>query len=123
MRQLADLQANLAKLEEAGIQPVGISYDAVEVLEAFAKEKQITYPLLSDPESAAIRAYGILNERAAGRQEGIPHPATFLVDQDGIVRAMLTGTVTQRPTVAQLLSATEDAEAAAAVDGGAAAEE
>ena len=38
-----------------------ISYDAVDVLSAFAQEQGITFPLLSDLGSRTIREYGILN--------------------------------------------------------------
>ena len=39
-----------------------ISYDSVALLKEFAERKKISYPLLSDPESAIIRAFGILND-------------------------------------------------------------
>ena len=83
------LQADLKKLEAAGIQIVGISYDSVKVLSGFSDKRKIQFPLLSDPDSKTIRAYGILNEEAKGRTKGIPHPGTFLIDREGIIRAKL----------------------------------
>jgi len=38
-----------------------ISYDSREVLEAFSRQNGITFPLLSDKGSEAIKRYGILN--------------------------------------------------------------
>jgi peroxiredoxin len=50
---------------------------------------KIAYPLLSDPGSQTIEAYHIRNEAAKGKQEGIPHPGTFILDQAGVIRAKL----------------------------------
>lgn len=83
------LQADLKEIEETGTQVVGISYDSVEVLEEFAEENKIKYLLLSDKDSKMIDAYGARNKQApkGSRLDGIPHPGTFLVDQEGVVRA------------------------------------
>jgi peroxiredoxin len=86
---LVQLQADLKKIEAAGVQLVGISYDPVQVLPGFTQKRHIQFPLLSDPGSQTIRAYGILNEKAKGRTEGIPYPGTFLIDQQGVIRAKL----------------------------------
>jgi peroxiredoxin len=68
---------------------VGISYDSVDVLKEFAEKHKITFPLLSNPDSTAIKAYGLLDKSAKGKQEGIPYPGTFVVDKDGVIRAKL----------------------------------
>ncbi len=74
-------------MEQAGIVPLAISPDPPEVLAAFARKYNITYPLLSDTASAVIRAYGILNADVAADHAhyGIPRPGTYLVDREGIV--------------------------------------
>lgn len=67
-----------------------ISYDSLPILERFAKRKEISFLLLSDPGSKTIDAYGIRNREATGsRLAGIPYPGTFLVDSKGIIRAKL----------------------------------
>ena len=53
------------------------------MLQAFASEHKISFPLLSDPESLTITDYGILHK------EGVPHPGTFVLDAKGVVRAKL----------------------------------
>ena len=68
---------------------VAISYDSVDVLKTFANKRKITFPLLSDKDSIVINAYKIRNEKASARIEGVPHPGTVLIDQDGVVRAKL----------------------------------
>lgn len=97
------LQADLAQIEATGTQVVGISYDPVKVLADFAERRRIQFPLLSDVGSKTITAYGILNKEGKG---GIPYPGTYLLDQQGIVRAKLfnDGYRERHPT-AELLEA------------------
>jgi peroxiredoxin len=59
--QLAELQTRTADLAKNGIRLAAISYDAVPILADFSKRRGITFPLLSDPGSATIKRYGILN--------------------------------------------------------------
>ena len=80
---MVQLQADLKKIEAAGIQVVGISYDSPAVLKRFSDRAKITFPLLSDPESQTIDAYHIRNEAARGKAEGVPEPGTFILDQRG----------------------------------------
>ena len=70
-------------MREAGVRPVGISFDAVAVLKKFADEQNVGFPLLSDEKSQTINAYGIHDEK------GYPHPGTYLIDTEGVVRAAL----------------------------------
>jgi len=64
------------------------SYDKGDVLKAFAEEKRISFPLLSDKDSQTIREFGILNEETKDDPTvgGIPHPGMFLIDENGIIR-------------------------------------
>ena len=86
---MVQLQRDLKSIEAEGIQLVGISYDDTKILKAFSDRMKIAFPLLSDPESKTIDAYHIRNEAAKGRAEGVPNPATFILDRDGIIRAKL----------------------------------
>jgi len=102
------LQKDLGRIKKAGLQVVGVSYDSVDVLSQFAKQKKIAYPLLSDADSKVIDAFKIRNKRATGRQNGIPHPATFVIDKSGVIRAKLAGTVIRRHSTQQLLDAAKE---------------
>jgi peroxiredoxin len=86
---LVQLQRDLKTIEAAGVQIVGLSYDDPAVLKRFSDKAKITFPLLSDPESKTIEAYHIRNEAAKGKAEGVPNPGTFLLDQNGVIRAKL----------------------------------
>jgi hypothetical protein len=63
-----------------------ISYDSEEILKFFAERHKIDYPLVGDPESRIISAYGVLNEEATGMQKGFARPGYFFIDSKGIIR-------------------------------------
>lgn len=72
----------------------------------FAKDRDITYPLLADPESRAINAFKIRNTAARGRTAGIPHPGTFIIGKDGrIVARLAHDGYRERHTSAQIIEA------------------
>ena len=107
-----ELQDRLEDLRAQGLGVAAISYDTEEVLAAFAERRGVKdVPLLSDDDSAVIRAFGIYNHVA---EEGIgpnaedpdvkadvnqyvsvfganpmivgtPFPGTFIVDREGRV--------------------------------------
>ena len=82
------LERKRKQFEERGVRVAAISYDSVEVLEAFATRTGIGFPLLSDPDSSIIRAFGVLNEEVPEDHAffGIPHPVEFLLGPDGVVK-------------------------------------
>lgn len=83
-----------------------ISYDSTAILKNFADRKNITFPLLSDPDSKIIRAYGILNETVPkGPFFGIPHPGTYILDTKGVVvQKYFEDDYTQRFTASDILA-------------------
>jgi len=56
-----ELQSRVNELRQKGLGLAAISYDRPETLAAFAKQRGITFSLLSDAGSATIKRYGILN--------------------------------------------------------------
>jgi peroxiredoxin len=85
--QILELQSRLAQLKAQGLGLAVITYDPPAVTADFARRRGITFPLLSDPGSQTIKAYGILNTTVAASSSnyGIPFPGTFLVDPNGSV--------------------------------------
>jgi peroxiredoxin len=68
---------------------------------------EITFPLLSDPGSRIIDRYALRDEAYAGKKEdGIPHPAVFVLDAKGIIRWMKVETdFRERPSNAEIAAA------------------
>ncbi len=79
-------QADIAKFEKAGAQVIGISVDSRDTNKAFAQELGIKFPILSDESKTVSKQYGVLIPliRFAKR-------TTFLIDKNGIVRAIQKG--------------------------------
>lgn len=77
-------------MRESGLGIAAISYDSVEILKSFSDRRHISIPLLSDPDSATIRAFGILNESVPKTSftYGVPHPLTYIVGPDGRIRSL-----------------------------------
>jgi peroxiredoxin Q/BCP len=108
------LQKDQKAINAAGVKVVGISYDSVDVLRAFAEKQKIAFPLLSDSESKTIIAYSLKNKETAGKKfgkvdlDGVPYPGTYLVDKDGVIRAKLfVDGYKDRHSVEELVKAAE----------------
>ena len=86
--QLIELEASRAAIERNGYGLVAISFDDRQALEAFADERSLGFPLLSDPGSRLIRRFGLLDASVAPDNPayGVPVHGSLLVDENGIVR-------------------------------------
>ena len=84
-KELCTFRDSLARLNRAQAQVFGISVDTFFTLKAFHDDQRLTFPLLSDFNKEAIRAYGVFNEDMIGLK-GIAKRAVFVIDKDGIVR-------------------------------------
>jgi AhpC/TSA family/Disulphide bond corrector protein DsbC len=85
-----ELERSLEKFRAQGLGVAAISYDSPSVLRHFSERMGgFHFPLLADEGSKVIRAFGIFNHNVPEGDEfyGIPFPGTFLVDENGIVRA------------------------------------
>ncbi len=101
-----ELQSRVNELQAQGLGLAVVTYDSREVLADFAARRAITYPLLSDPGSATIRGFGLLNTtiQPGTLAFGVPFPGTFVLDRRGRVTARFFETVYQeRTTVSTIL--------------------
>jgi hypothetical protein len=96
------------ELRKQGIRVAVVTYDSVPILADFAKRRGITFPLLSDPGSATIKRYGILNTTVPETNQqsyGIPFPGTFMLNPQGVVTARFFEQAYQeRNTVGSILA-------------------
>ncbi len=100
------MEQNRKRIQEAGLGVAAISYDSVAVLTAFSERQHITFPLLSDPQSAIIRRYGIFNDtvQKTSPTYGIPYPGVYVLDAQGRVTAKyFEDDYKQRDTAALIL--------------------
>ena len=83
-----ELESTVDEFEAAGLTVAAISYDTPEILTHFDERMGgFHYPLLADPDSTIIRAFGILNRNVPEDDawHGMARPGTFVVDAHGIV--------------------------------------
>ncbi|MFF0990384.1 thioredoxin-dependent thiol peroxidase [Kocuria nitroreducens] len=84
--EACDFRDNLASLEALGATVLGISGDDPATLRRFAEEHQLSYRLLSDPDSATARAWGAWGEKTVDGQTVVgPLRSTFVIERDGTV--------------------------------------
>jgi peroxiredoxin len=88
-------QLDLPKFEALDAQVLGISVDWNGANQAWAREMGVTYPLLSDLQRLATRAYGVLSDdpSMAANPKQIPlylraKGAWFVIDKAGVIRAV-----------------------------------
>jgi peroxiredoxin len=86
-------QADIAKLDATDTQILGMSVDSVPANREFAKQLEITFPLLSDFKRTVVKDYGVFNE-----EQGFGNRATFLIDKQGIIRHIDEGNTAVDPT-------------------------
>lgn len=101
-----ELQRRYEDIRRQGLGLIAVSYDSPATLKAFSDSRKIAFPLISDPGSAMIRRYGLLNETVDPKSStyGIPHPGTFIVDRRGrVVSRFFEDAYQERYTVAAML--------------------
>ncbi len=95
----------LAEFEKFNAQLLAISVDNVWSHDAFAKAKNLHFPVLADfnPKGAVGREYGVYDE-----QTGQEERALFVIDGDGIVRWSYVSPSGVNPGANGILTALED---------------
>ncbi|MBF4463384.1 MULTISPECIES: thioredoxin-dependent thiol peroxidase [unclassified Rathayibacter] len=84
--EACDFRDNAASLRDSGYEILGLSRDTPEALRRWADAQGIAYPLLSDPDMAAHRAYGVWGEKNLyGKAVVGVLRSTFVVGQEGVL--------------------------------------
>jgi thioredoxin-dependent peroxiredoxin len=89
-KQACDFRDNLASLDGAGLDVVGISPDQPAKLAKFRDAEGLTFPLLADPERTVLDAYSAYGEKTlyGKKMQGVIR-STFVVDEDGKIEQAL----------------------------------
>ena len=85
--QLVQLEESQEAIRRNGLAVVAISFDGAPALREFAREKKITFPLLSDPRSKTIRDFKVLDTsvRPDNPAYGVPYHGLYVVNDKGVV--------------------------------------
>jgi peroxiredoxin Q/BCP len=85
-KQACSFRDNLAQLNDAGIDVLGISPDKPEKLARFRDAESLTFPLLGDPDKKVLAAWGTFGEKKMyGKTVQGVIRSTFLVDEKGTI--------------------------------------
>jgi peroxiredoxin len=79
--QMGQLQEEIGRFEEKGAKILAVSVDSPWSHKAWAEERDIEFPLISDFQREVVEDYGVRHER------GFPERAYFVIDKEGVVRA------------------------------------
>ena len=103
--QLALYQQLLPEFQRFNAELLGISVDGVWSHLAFAKDRNLHFPLLADfePKGQVARAYQVYRAK-----EGTIERALYVIDADGIVRWSYVSPVGVNPGANGILRALED---------------
>ena len=94
----------LPEFQRFGAEILGISVDGVWCHLAFAKARNLHFPLLSDfePEGEVARNYGVYNKK-----EGICERALFVINKEGMIHWSYISPIGINPGAAGILKALE----------------
>jgi len=83
-KEACGFQAALPRLGREGAVVLGVSRDSPASHERFAGKFRLTFPLLSDPDAAVCKTYGVYKQKSLyGRMFLGIERATFLIDEEG----------------------------------------
>ena len=103
--QLGLYQAVLPEFRRFNAELIGVSVDSVWSHLAFAKDRNLHFPLLSDfePKGEVARTYQVYRAK-----EGTTERALFVIDADGIIRWSFVSPVGVNPGADGILRALEN---------------
>ncbi len=85
--ELCHIRDNISLYNNADAQVFGISVDSLFVLGKFKTEQNLNFPLLSDFNKEASRAYHVLYDTfPAFEMQGVSKRAAFVIDKEGVVK-------------------------------------
>lgn len=86
-KELCSVRDNMAAYNSSNAQVLGISVDSVFVLDKYKQEQNLNFPLLSDFNKEAAKAYDVLYETfPAFEMLGVSKRAAFVIDKTGSVQ-------------------------------------
>jgi peroxiredoxin Q/BCP len=93
-------KSDSADLKKLNVAYFTISVDKPDENKRFGESLGVDYPILSDPEKIAAKAYGVINPA-----RGMAQRWTFYIDKDGIIREIdkKVNTASAAPDVAKKL--------------------
>ena len=85
--ELCNIRDNIGIYNNADAQVLGISVDSLFTLGKFKEEQKLNFPLLSDFNKEATKAFDVLYDVfPAFEMQGVSKRAAFVIDKEGVVQ-------------------------------------
>lgn len=81
---MSGLRDHKAQFDDSSAQVLGVSLDSLDTQTKFAESLKLPFPLLSDKDGKAAKAYGVKGLLWANR-------TTFVISEEGRITAILEG--------------------------------
>lgn len=85
-KELCGIRDNMSMYNNINAQVYGISVDSVFTLARFKEDQGLNFPLLSDFNREASRAYGVLYDQFVLEMNDVSKRAAFVLDREGTVQ-------------------------------------
>jgi peroxiredoxin len=85
--ELCNVRDNIGSYNSTNAKVFGVSVDSLFTLGKFKAEQNLNFPLLSDFNKDAAKAFGVLYETfPAFEMQGVSKRAAFVIDKEGVVQ-------------------------------------
>jgi peroxiredoxin len=84
-KEMCTLRDSMSQLKGLGAKVYGISTDTFFALKAWGDQQNLGFPLLSDYNKEAIKAYDVVNPDMVGLKN-IARRAVIVIDKEGMIR-------------------------------------
>jgi peroxiredoxin Q/BCP len=89
--QACNLRDNLSSLKGKGIEVLGVSTDSVKSHSKFVDKFQLNFTLIADDNKEIVNQYGVWGmKKFMGREYMGTTRTTFLIDENGVIEAIIT---------------------------------
>lgn len=90
--QACSLRDGIDDLHDAGYTVIGVSKDSAKSHQGFREKYQLPFPLIADTETTLNQAFGVWVEKSMyGRKYFGTQRTTFVIDEQGVVQAVVAG--------------------------------
>ena len=91
INQACSLRDHYGVLLQKGFRILGVNMDTARMHERFIQKNNLPFPLIVDTDKTMITAFGVWGEKKfMGRVYDGIHRTTFVVDEKGIIRHIIT---------------------------------
>lgn len=90
-KEACNLGENYGRLQEAGLEVIGVSTDPVKSHKKFAEKFDLPFPLVADTDQRWVKAFGVWGEKQMfGKKYDGTHRTTFIIDEEGTILHVIT---------------------------------